>query len=216
MTGGGPAGASEIWITQIYQHRVRPHPVRPRLGLLGHSVHRDDGAGLLLRAGADPRATKRQRMSTIDDVDRAPRRARAWRSTAGAVAGDGSSSSCCCSSRCCRWPGCCSRRSSRSSPRCSIRPSGCREPDAARSTRRCCRPASDTGRDFLRYMANSSGRLARDDRARRRRRRAGRLRLLALPVSRAEPPVLSVLLRNMFPAVVFLMPLFIMMRGWAW
>ena len=37
MTGGGPAGASDIWITQIYQLAFGAHALRPRLGLLGAS-----------------------------------------------------------------------------------------------------------------------------------------------------------------------------------
>ena len=55
MTGGGPAGASDIWITQIYSHRLRAAALRARLGLLGDPVHRDDDARLLLREGADAR-----------------------------------------------------------------------------------------------------------------------------------------------------------------
>jgi multiple sugar transport system permease protein len=73
-------------------------------------------------------------------------------------------------------------------------------------------PASDTGRDFLRYMANSIG---------------VSIATTVLGVIVAVPAAYafsrfrfpgrnllfySVLLRNMFPAVVFLMPLFIMMR----
>ena len=73
-------------------------------------------------------------------------------------------------------------------------------------------PASDTGRDFLRYMANSIGvSMATTVLA----------VIVAVPAayafSRFRFPgrnllFYSVLLRNMFPAVVFLMPLFIMMR----
>jgi multiple sugar transport system permease protein len=73
-------------------------------------------------------------------------------------------------------------------------------------------PTNDTGRDFLRYMANSIG---------------VSIATTVLGVVVAVPAAYafsrfrfpgrnllfySVLLRNMFPAVVFLMPLFIMMR----
>ena len=73
-------------------------------------------------------------------------------------------------------------------------------------------PTNDTGRDFLRYMANSIG---------------VSVATTVLGVVVAVPAAYafsrfrfpgrnllfySVLLRNMFPAVVFLMPLFIMMR----
>ncbi len=51
MTGGGPAGASDIWITAIYQLAF-PDPLRHRLGLLGDPVRRHDGARLFLRARA--------------------------------------------------------------------------------------------------------------------------------------------------------------------
>ena len=79
--------------------------------------------------------------------------------------------------------------------------------DAARRRR------NEVGSEFLRYLRNSLWVSHRHDGARRRRRGAGRLRLLALPLSRARTLLFySVLLRNMFPAVVFLMPLFIMMR----
>lgn len=86
-----------------------------------------------------------------------------------------------------------------------------RNPTLAEYTRLLV-PTNDTGRDFLRYMANSIG---------------VSLATTVLGVIVAVPAAYafsrfrfpgrnllfySVLLRNMFPAVVFLMPLFIMMR----
>ena len=54
--------------------------------------------------------------------------------------------------------------------------------------------------------------LDRDHRARRPGRGPRRLRLLALPLPGRNLLFFSVLVRNMFPAVVFLIPLFILMR----
>ncbi len=86
-----------------------------------------------------------------------------------------------------------------------------RNPTLAEYTR-LLSPTNDTGRDFLRYMANSIG---------------VSVATTVLGVIVAVPAAYafsrfrfpgrnllfySVLLRNMFPAVVFLMPLFIMMR----
>ena len=52
MTGGGPAGASDIWITAIYPAGVRADPLRHRLGLFGDPVRGDDRGRLSLRARA--------------------------------------------------------------------------------------------------------------------------------------------------------------------
>ena len=82
MTGGGPAGASEIWITAHLPARLRPAALRHRLGLLGDPVHRDDGARLLLREGADPR----RRREGGHELTRAGR-PRKRRSTGGAGPG---------------------------------------------------------------------------------------------------------------------------------
>ena len=72
MTGGGPAGASDIWITQIYQLAFGRQRYGRRLGLLGDPVHRDDDARLLLREGADARRRSRGR----DERDRRHRPSR--------------------------------------------------------------------------------------------------------------------------------------------
>ena len=45
------------------QHRLRPAALRHRLGLRGDPLHRDDGARLLLREGADPRRRGRRSMA---------------------------------------------------------------------------------------------------------------------------------------------------------
>ena len=55
MTGGGPAGASDIWITQIYDIAFGRPALRHRLGLFGDPLRRHDDARLLLREGADAR-----------------------------------------------------------------------------------------------------------------------------------------------------------------
>ena len=43
MTGGGPAGASHIWITAIYQMAFGRIRFGPAAGLFGHPVHHHDG-----------------------------------------------------------------------------------------------------------------------------------------------------------------------------
>jgi multiple sugar transport system permease protein len=55
MTGGGPAGASEIWITHIYQIAFGRIRFGSRLCLFCDPLHHHDGARLLLRPGAHPR-----------------------------------------------------------------------------------------------------------------------------------------------------------------
>ena len=84
--------------------------------------------------------------------------------------------------------------------------------DARELHARCCRPTSDVGRDFLHYFLNSvwvsSATTVLGV-------------VVAVPAAYAfsrfrfpgrKPLFYAVLLRNMFPAVVFLMPLFILMR----
>ncbi len=213
MTGGGPAGASEIWITHIYQLAFGRIRFGARLGLLGDPVHRHDDDGLLLCACADARRREDRGMSAHaenrpDNTEPALRRKRRdpWQIggniflvllTVFSVR---------------RWSGCSSRRSRRSSPPCSTRRNGWPEqPDdggvlATAAPHQRCRPRLPAlhGQQPLGVV--------RDDGARRHRRGAGGLRVLALPFPGRNLLFYSVLLRNMFPAVVFLMPLFIMMR----
>ena len=46
MTGGGPAARRRSDHAGV-PARLRPHPLRPRLGVLGHSVRGDHGDGLV-------------------------------------------------------------------------------------------------------------------------------------------------------------------------
>ena len=92
MTGGGPAGASDIWITQIYQIAFGASALGRRLGLFGDPVHRDDDARLLLREGADARRRVEGRMSARSL--RPPVLSQGSPSTGGAGRAGSSSSSC--------------------------------------------------------------------------------------------------------------------------
>ncbi len=76
MTGGGPAGASRHLDHADLPAGLRPHPLRHRVRLLGHSLHRDDGDGLLLRPRADARRRAAGRMSVAATRARRTRRRR--------------------------------------------------------------------------------------------------------------------------------------------
>ena len=98
----------------------------------------------------------------------------------------------------------------------SIRPSGCPRNPTLEQYYRLLSPTNEVGREFLALHAEQ---------------RLGLVATTVLGVLVAVPAAYafsrfrfpgrkllfySVLVRNMFPAVVFLIPLFIMMRGCAW
>jgi len=73
-------------------------------------------------------------------------------------------------------------------------------------------PTGTVGPVFLRYFLKQHDRFAQHDGPGRAHRNSSGVCLLALPVSWPRHPVFWGLVRNMFPVVVFLIPLFILMR----
>ena len=209
MTGGGPAGASQIWITHIYQLAFGRHPLRARLGLLGDPVRRHDGAGLVLR----PRAHARRGPEAGDERRDAGRP----RAPGGGGSSRGRSAAPLLlvlllffSLLPMAWMLLTSIKSQFAAVQ--YPPQWWPADPTLEQYRRLLSPANEVGREFLRYLLNSLWVSTATT----------VLGVLvgvpaAYAFSRFRFPgrnllFFAVLVRNMFPAVVFLMPLFILMR----
>ena len=119
---------------------------------------------------------------------------------------------CCCCSQRCPWHGCCLRRSRPNSQRHNTHRNGGRVNPTLSNYTRLLSPTSEVGQEFLTYLLNSilvsSATTVLGV-------------VIAVPAAYAfsrfrfpgrETLFYSVLIRNMFPGVVFLIPLFVMMR----
>ena len=194
MTGGGPAGSSDIWITQIYQLAFG----RIRFGLASaYSVILFVvmmALGLLLRPGADP-GRKEAGMSAVALEPRpAPKRRRGKAGPWGVAAH--------------RLPGparhlhraadgldAARPRSRRSSPRCSIRRNGSRPSRRSSSTRALLSPDQRGRAGVPALPAEQRLGLDRDDGARASSSRCRR----PTPSRASASPAASAVLRGAGP-----------------
>ena len=207
MTGGGPANASQLWITEIYQHRLPHIAIRPSLGVFGDSLHYHARPRLLLREG-----THRQHATAGGLTPWQPPAAgfRCWVWCAGSFWPS------CWPLPPCRWSGCSRPRSRPSSPPSSNRRSGSRPNRRFKQYTTLLSPANRHRAAVPGLSAQQSLGFFRHDGSRRAGRRSGGLRLFPLQFPRQEPALFLGAAAQHVPGVVFLIPLFILMRFSVW